>query len=172
MKRHLSLIALAALLPSAAFAATDGTLGDTSTGSLTFTLTINEPAPQIRISGLEDIVLNTTVGSIPTNSSNNVCVFMTTPGTFRADITATPLEINGTAVDYSVFFTGPSVDSPSVNAIVSNTTRELSATGFSPSLVQDCTTGPFPAIFVTGLPEAPTETGTGTATITLTVTPD
>ena len=172
MKHPISLIALAALLPISAFAATDGTPGDTSTGSLTFTLTINEPPPQIQVTGLQDIVLDTTVGTNPGSGSSNVCVYMSEPGTYRADVTVTPLVINQTAVPYTFSFEDQSQGGPLLSGVVSNNPISLFNTGFAPSSVENCTTGAIPAIFEATISQAPTEAGSGTATFTLTVTPD
>lgn len=75
----------AAILATQAHAATDGTLGLSSTGSLNISLTA-QPAPlaQIRISGLTDV----NFGSVQTGQTpapitqSNICVYMTLPGTY------------------------------------------------------------------------------------------
>ncbi|MFO0989289.1 MAG: hypothetical protein U1F37_18320 [Alphaproteobacteria bacterium] len=77
-------LSLAALLGAApALAATQGTVGSTSTGSVT----INATVPNlVRITNLDDINLGTWSGSGDMTGSDNVCVWSTTR---KYNITAT-----------------------------------------------------------------------------------
>ena len=69
-------ISLAALLGAApAFAATQGTAGSTSTGSVTITLTIPN---LVRISGLTDITMPVWDGSSNIAGTSNACVWSST----------------------------------------------------------------------------------------------
>ena len=84
-RRFLAGVAFAAMAASGgvAFAATQGTVGATSTGSLNITLTI----PQlVRITGLTDITMPTWDGSTDIQGTDNVCVFSSTR---RYTVTAT-----------------------------------------------------------------------------------
>ena len=74
--RNLALAAAAAVASGPAFAATQGTLGPTSTGSLNITATI--PA-LVQISALDDIALGTFSGAAM-SGGDDVCVFSNTGG--------------------------------------------------------------------------------------------
>jgi spore coat protein U-like protein len=75
----------AAILATQAHAATDGTLGLSSTGSLNISLTAQSaPQAQIRISGLTDVNFGSVqIGQTPAPiTQSNICVHMTLPGTY------------------------------------------------------------------------------------------
>lgn len=70
---------------AAAHAATDGTLGPTSTGSLSITITI---PPRVRISNVADLALGTFTGTGDKTAADDVCIYTNDPaGTYR--VTAT-----------------------------------------------------------------------------------
>lgn len=79
----LAVAVLGAAAAGMANAATDGTLGATSQGSLNITLTID---PLVQISDLDDIDLGTFTGTGPMTGSDNVCVYSNNGG---FNITAT-----------------------------------------------------------------------------------
>ena len=73
------------ILPTGlSIAATQGTLGSTSTGTANVTLTI----PSLyRISGLTDLSLGTYSGSGTMTANEDVCVYSNVNGTYRVNIT-------------------------------------------------------------------------------------
>ena len=175
MKRFSIALSLLALPVSQAIAATDGTLGSMSDGSFTYTVSISQPEDVIRISGLNDIVLDTTVGTIPGSGSSDVCVYMSSPGTYRVEVTASRLSGNQKRLPYSFSFADQSANGPSVSGVVSDGIELFTVrigSGFTPSSVVDCATGAIPAVFSANISQAPTETGSGTATISFIVEPD
>ena len=87
-------IALASALAGAAtgaLAANDGSLGPTSTGDLSVTLSI---ADRVQISGLDDIALGTYGGSGDLTGTSQFCVYRN--GTGLYDLTASSLHADGT----------------------------------------------------------------------------
>lgn len=178
MKRLLTLGACAAALPLLATAATDGSLGDTSTGTLTFTLTVTDPAPtgtQIRITGLTDFEFDATVGDVaaPIDQSINLCVYMDNSGTYNAEVTATALEdAASTLFPYSFEY----LDTISTTSISGTVDTDAGVTqsqaALTPSNTLDCTTGDAPATLTLGIPAVPAAATTATGSITITVSPD
>ncbi|MEC9291099.1 MAG: hypothetical protein VX730_01715 [Pseudomonadota bacterium] len=84
MKPFVKVAALAFLSSGSATAATDGTLGTTSTFSYNVTITIPE---RVRISGLQDMAFGT-MGSSDLTLNDDVCIYSNTSGG-NYDITAT-----------------------------------------------------------------------------------
>lgn len=180
MKRLLTLFALTAALPSLALAATDGTLGSESTGSMTMTLNIDAttPSAQIQVSGLEDISFTTPTGIVPSSGAvgrTTFCVFMTGGTTYSAAITATPLLSaqfqNTVPYNFALVNTqGPYFIQPVSDQSVTRSQESLDIIGDE----GDCTASVVFLAIVVGLDQTdpPIEAGIGTATLTLTVTPD
>jgi hypothetical protein len=81
--KALAVAALAAFVANNAFAATQGTLGATSQGTLNITLTINN---LVQISALDDIALGAYTGVANMTGVDDLCVYSNT-GAYR--ITAT-----------------------------------------------------------------------------------
>jgi hypothetical protein len=81
--KALAVAAIATLAAGHAFAATQGTLGATSQGSLDITLTID---PLVQISALNDIALGTYTGGGDMTGADDLCVYSNNGG---YDITAT-----------------------------------------------------------------------------------
>lgn len=74
--RTLSIIsALAMTMSQTAYGSTQGTLGATSSGSVTINATI---ASRVQISGLSDVTFNAVDPSIAASSAQNVCVWSNT----------------------------------------------------------------------------------------------
>ena len=67
-----SAIALSALVSTGAIAATDGTLGATSTGTSAITLSI---AQRYQISGISDLAFGTYSGSGDLTANDDVCIY-------------------------------------------------------------------------------------------------
>lgn len=93
---------------STAKAATDGTLGATSTGSLVVTITV---PPLLRVTGLADRALGTWNGSSDMNSNDDVCIYSNvTSGSYKVTATGTgtggafTLANGGSALPYKVFW--------------------------------------------------------------------
>ena len=80
--KTLAVAAIATLAAGHAFAATQGTLGATSQGSLDITLTID---PLVQISALNDIALGTYTGGGDMTGADDLCVYSNNGG---YDITA------------------------------------------------------------------------------------
>lgn len=81
--KTLAVAAFATFAASNAFAATQGTLGATSQGTLDITLTID---PLVQISALDDIALGTYTGGGDMTGADDLCVYSNNGG---YDITAT-----------------------------------------------------------------------------------
>ena len=81
--KALAVAAVATFAASNAFAATQGTLGATSTGSLNITLTIDA---LVQISALDDIPLGNYTGGANMTGADDLCVYSNTGG---YEITAT-----------------------------------------------------------------------------------
>lgn len=138
----LMLACTALLVPGAANAATDGTLGATSTGSVGISATI--PA-RARITKLTDIAFGTVDPLIAASSSENVCVWSNTSGQGYS-ITATgsgsgsafTLTDGSNTLNYSVEWAGTS-GAPSGTALTAGTALGgLTTTAVNPT----CSTGP------------------------------
>lgn len=71
-KKVFTITAIAASTASSALAATDGSLGSTSTGDFDITITINE---LVRISGLSDVAFGTYGGTGILQDNQNICVY-------------------------------------------------------------------------------------------------
>jgi hypothetical protein len=81
--KALAVAAVATFAAGNAFAASDGTLGATSQGTLDITLTID---PLVQISALDDIALGPYVGAGDETGTDDLCVYSNNGG---YDITAT-----------------------------------------------------------------------------------
>lgn len=97
----------AVLLASYAHAATDGTLGATSTGTADVTLTI---ASQFRISDMDDFALGTYGGTGNLTANDDVCVY-TNLASGAYNVTATD-NSGMSAADFSVQNGGATADIP------------------------------------------------------------
>jgi hypothetical protein len=75
--KALAVAAFATVAAGNAFAATQGTLGATSQGSIDITLTI---APLVQISALDDIALGTYTGGANMTGDDTLCVYSNTGG--------------------------------------------------------------------------------------------
>lgn len=146
MKRLITALAVSTALTGIAFAATtDGTLGDTSTGTLDVTLTVNAvtPVPQIQITGLDAISFSTDVGSSSpvTSKEDAFCVYMDIAGeTFSIEITTPPLAYSDTSngnATYQASFRDPTGVFQS-GILVIDAERTTTYTDLTPSNVVDC----------------------------------
>lgn len=93
--KQLLLLTSAAALCGFSFAATQGTLGTTSQGDVLLSVIVSPtPDAQISITGLEDfdwgnIVIPDNVSvNLPVLTKNNICVFMSDPGTYSISLTS------------------------------------------------------------------------------------
>jgi hypothetical protein len=104
VRKALAVAAVATFAAGNAFAATQGSLGATSQGTLDITLTID---PLVQISALDDIALGTYTGGGDITVGDDLCVYSNNGG---YDITATgngtgqPFELIGTTenIPYTV----------------------------------------------------------------------
>jgi hypothetical protein len=91
----LAALALALATPGIASAATDGTLGTTSTGSFNASLQVNAPAgTQVQVLGLDDFTFPAVTGGITTNTpvpaiEQPFCLSRSTPGNVLVTISQT-----------------------------------------------------------------------------------
>jgi hypothetical protein len=128
--------------PSGALAASQGTLGATSTGSVAIGATV---PGRIQISGLSDVVFGTVDPSIAASSAENVCVWSNTSGRGYA-VTAAGngasnafTLTNGTAtLAYSVEWAGSSGQASGTPLTTGTPLTGLSSTATSPT----CAAGP------------------------------
>lgn len=80
------LIFLSAWISTAVFAASDGTLGATSSGTSDVTLTIND---LVRITGVDDIALGAYGGSGALTGQSEYCVFRNGGDNYKLNLTST-----------------------------------------------------------------------------------
>ena len=83
--KRLALLSAIIIYPGLASAATPGTLGATSTGSIGISATV---PGRVQISGLSDVAFGTVDPATPASSAQDVCVWSNTSGR-TYDITAT-----------------------------------------------------------------------------------
>ena len=81
-------------LNGSVFAATDGTVGTSSSGTTDITLTIPD---LIKVSGMTDIALGTWSGSGAKTGSDSICVYDNSGGLYNATFTG-----NGTASAFTI----------------------------------------------------------------------
>lgn len=141
--RGLTVFAVAAsLVATPAFAATQGTLGATSTGSLTITASVPSRA---RITGLSDVAFTNQDPATAASDAQNVCVWSNT-ATKAYTVTASgsgtanafTLTNGSSTVPYSVAWAS-SINQTSGSALTSGT---ASASLTSSATHQTCASGP------------------------------
>src|SRR5512146_296379 len=77
LNSRLMLACCTAAMPAAALGATQGTVGSTSTGSVSISATV---PGRVQISGLTDVAFGTVDPTAPAASAENVCVWSNTSG--------------------------------------------------------------------------------------------
>ena len=123
MKHTLTALALLATLPAPALAETDGTLGASSTGSLKFSLNVEEQK-RIQISGMQDLEQTIEIGRRLDDRANtdfdnvtifggnsdlrHICVKMDEGGMYSLDWSVTPLADGANVEPYQVRIYRPS----------------------------------------------------------------
>ena len=176
MKRPLLAIAFATLLSAAAPAATEGTPGASSDGSLELTLNVTEPGSQIQITGFTDQVVDIPLGSKElTTRTQFLCIYMSDPGSYNLDWTAETLSDGTNSIPYRLHWydNNFSNDFQSLNTIATSSAGAGTLTGLVPSTVTGCT-GESPEIEVAvAIPAGDRNTplDNATAKISITVTP-
>ena len=183
MNGKLIAIALAVITTSAtAFAATDGTLGATSTGTSDVSVNlVAAPEPEIQISDLSDIsVPDIEVGStqVEAQQGTTPCVYSPNPLTYSLEISAPSMTgaVSGETMPYSLGVVGlvngtPEITSPE---FFSGTTIQ-SVSGLTASQDLSCTDDTVlsvPLIVDPTLAGFPSTPDAYSATITFTVTPE
>ena len=174
------LLATALALPSTSFAATNGTLGATSTGSVEVSLTATSvsSAGNAKITGLQDFAFATvTTNNAPTPITvNNICVFLSTASTYAIDIASSQSSTAGQGnlrafgtdefgaatafvLGYTWLYTAGGVSVTSANG-----------TGLTGSSTAGCASGTTASLTLT--PATPSNDGDYTDTLTLTVSPE
>lgn len=137
LRKGALLAACALAIPSTALAATQGTLGTTSTGSVSIGATV---PGRVQISGLTDVAFGTVDPTVPASSAENVCVWSNTSGKgYQVTATGSGASNAFTLTDgtgtlaYSVEWAGSSGQS-SGSALTSGTALTgLSSTATSPT---------------------------------------
>ena len=142
VKGRVMLACASLAMPAAAFGATQGTAGATSTGSVSISATI---PGRVQISGLTDVAFGTVDPTAPAASAQNVCVWSNTSGkgysmtaTGSGASNAFTLTDGTNTLPYSVEWAGSSGQS-SGTALVSGTALgSLTSTATNPT----CSAGP------------------------------
>ncbi len=162
------------LVPGVALAATDGSLGTSSTGEMTVSVSLTPEPTQIQITGLDDINFDKTLGGSPkVNAPISACVYMDDVGTFGVEVEATALSDGSQHYPYNLSLYQSLAGSKRIDLSVTNTSKVASETGFMPGTVVGCNGGDRLLIsFVDVGNPAITDTFTATAKVTITVMPD
>ena len=174
-----SLLALAIAAP--AIAATDGSLGATSTGTADVSVNlVTAPTPEIQISGLSDIVVeDIEVGSTTaiTTPGGSACVYSPDPLSYSLELSVPDMvgDTSGAALPYtlgigpresSVFLGATDISSGGTTQTISSlTSSQSSSCADNTFLSINATIDPT----VSGFPTTPDAFST---TITFTVTPE
>ena len=180
MKRPLTLLALAAVITSPAFAAIDGLQGLTSEGNFELTLNVEEEQSDalVQVVGFIDLVFTTQPSTAPDAQTVTLCVISNQADlTYDVKLSGTPLLFgtNATPVPYLAAF-GVLADTAenNLNLSVTNAADEVTLTDYTAVSTGDCAAGS-PGLVGVGVAfspnSIPTETGTGSATVTLTIMP-
>ena len=171
-----SVVLLSTNVPSPAYAATDGSLGATSTGTLSITASVPNRA---RISGLSDIDFTNQDPASAATAAQNVCVWSNTAtkaytvtASGSGDSSAFTLSNGGAVVPYQVQWAGAS------GALTGTvlTPGSASASFTSAATNQNCASGPnASASLIVGVDTSDLGTMSAgsnyTGTLTLLVTP-
>ena len=176
MIRFFTFIATTLLLPSIAFAQNDGAVGEASSqASVTYTLIVTDPPTRIRVSGLEDLNFEYTIGgvSIP-EQSIGVCVYISDDSvdTYDLQLQAAPLTDGGTPYPYDVVYAD--VANPNIQhaSTVTDTGYDQTVSGFTANNDdQNCSVDGRPATLRVNIPDASVATTGATAQLTFTVMP-
>lgn len=179
MKRLITALAASTALTGIAFAATsDGTLGDTSTGTLDVTLDVTAATPvsQIQITGLDTVSFTTEAGNSPTAQTEAFCVYLDQTGvTYTMDVTAPPLAYSDSSKGNAPYRAVVKNHQDSIVSTmnVSNSDGTDSIPNLTPSNVVDCGgSSNTNASLEFSFPSAPTVDGDATTTVTIVVSPD
>ncbi len=160
--------------PRVGFAATDGTLGTSSTGEIGVSVSLTPKPTQIQITGLDDVNFDKNIGdSLEADQTITACVYMNDPGTYGVEVEATALTNGSQNYPYSLSLTQSLAGSKRIDLSVTNTTVEASETGFQPDNVLGCNGGDrLLMTFKDVGNSAITDTFSATATVTIIVMPD
>ena len=172
MRNLLGITALSAgmMVSATSFAATQGTVGGTSTGDLDIQVTINDA---VRISNLTDVV--TTFTGTDISAPQTVCVYRNSTGDYN--ITATG--DGGTGTEFKIADTGVEIDyavswndGSGASAMTSNTalTGQQNADTSDPNCGGGDTATLTIGVLASDMVAVPT--GVYTGTLTLTVAPE
>lgn len=175
MKILVLLVPTHIVLLAPAFAFTDGALGTTSTGEITVSADIAEPAQaQISITGLKDINFDKTAGDAALAVSVvTACVYMDMPGNYSLDVEAGPLTSGGVHYPYSIDIYQNVLSSAKLDLDITSETKTGAAEGFLPSTTNGCGLGAKLMIaFADDGADDADEAFSASATVTLTVKPD
>ena len=162
-------------IPALAHAATDGTLGTSSTGEIGVSVKLTPQPAQISITGLKDVNFDKTIGdSLSADQTLEACVFMDEGGTYAVEVDAEPLSSGGQHYPYDLSIDQNVTGSEKIELSITNTSEEGSASGFNSSNVEGCNGGDARLMIKFEDVGNPAITGTfsAAATVTLVVVPD
>lgn len=176
MLKTFTALAIALSASALALAATDGTLGNSSSGTAEITLNVSDaPAAQIKVSGLDDIRITHTREQGPGGNSafDWFCVYMDSAGTYKVEIKADSLADGLTIFPYRFIFRDFTNQNPLIGDVTSDQSVSVSGGGFLQSGVPGCTTGLTARLSIlTDDSQLQTPIAAVSTTITITVSPE
>ena len=129
MKKLTLLLLTSLAIPSMAVAATDGTIGATSTGNVNISFVaeapVAPPEPEVEIFGLEDFNFGSKAPDDPMPSAitiSNICVYLTVQGTYSLALEGDQLTSSGLSGGDIVPYTATYTDPVSGTSLVHNAT--------------------------------------------------
>ena len=171
------LFAAALAFPSTSLAATDGTLGATSSGTVGVSMTgiASTTGSQISITGLQDVDFgNAVVGTVPSPKTiNNICVFLTSAATYSISFLVNHLDSGPNAALLYRSSDGLPAGGYTLRYADNNgnsTTLFNGGSGYVGSSTSGCSGGNTASLTV--IPSGVTRAGQMSGIITLTVAPD
>lgn len=139
MKRGLLVFAVLLAMSPISEAAKDGELGTESDGEIGISVNLVPAAKQISITGLSDIEFDKSIGDAARPEQTiTACVYMDNAGTFSIEADAGALTSGNRHYPYSVSITQNMTSSPTIDMVVTDTTVEADAPGFTPSSDKVC----------------------------------
>jgi hypothetical protein len=174
MKPLLPTLAVALAASGIAHAATNGTEGPNSTATVDMSLTVSDPAPFIRISGLQDLDFDLAPNT-PFIDGYEVCVYVSEPSVnYDLTLDGGPLTDTQNVFDYELVGSVVQGNMSSLAYFYATATDSGPKTFFdlTPSNMQDCSDGTKLSVGVT-IPGTSVKTsGQAKATVTMTVEPE
>lgn len=176
MLKLLTALAMAIGAPTLALAATDGSLGDSSSGTANITFNVTDAAaPQIQVSGLEDMSLEGELGDFLSAAASRFCIYMDQiGGQYSMAVSANPLTSGQDNYPYTAIITDVISSTSTPGVQIGTESATVNATGLTPFYAADeCTSDNRAAALVLIMADArPAKAVVASTTITITVSPD